>query len=67
MASSGEIAKRYFAALSVHDLEAAVACWAPGSIRKLAELRPSVVWAGHDDPVTGEVSSQLIQAASAPL
>jgi glyoxylase-like metal-dependent hydrolase (beta-lactamase superfamily II)/predicted ester cyclase len=32
MASSADIAKRYFAALSAHDLDAAVACWAPGSI-----------------------------------
>ena len=32
MASSADIAKRYFAALSAHDLEAAVACWAPGSV-----------------------------------
>ncbi|MDQ6835158.1 MAG: ester cyclase, partial [Actinomycetota bacterium] len=32
MASSADIAKRYFAALSAHDLETATACWAPGSI-----------------------------------
>ncbi|HEX8976061.1 MAG TPA: nuclear transport factor 2 family protein [Solirubrobacteraceae bacterium] len=32
MASSGDIAKRYFAALSAHDLTAAVACWAPGAV-----------------------------------
>jgi hydroxyacylglutathione hydrolase len=32
MATTSEIAKRYFAALSAHDLEAAVACWRPGSI-----------------------------------
>jgi glyoxylase-like metal-dependent hydrolase (beta-lactamase superfamily II) len=31
MASSSVIAKRYFQALSDHDLEAAVACWAPGA------------------------------------
>jgi glyoxylase-like metal-dependent hydrolase (beta-lactamase superfamily II)/predicted ester cyclase len=30
MASTSEIAKRYFAALSAHDLDTAVACWAPG-------------------------------------
>ncbi len=35
MASSGEIAQRYFAALSAHDLDAAVACWAPGAIDRL--------------------------------
>jgi glyoxylase-like metal-dependent hydrolase (beta-lactamase superfamily II)/predicted ester cyclase len=32
MASSADIAKRYFAALSAHDLDAAVACWAPGAV-----------------------------------
>ncbi len=32
MAGSADIAKRYFTALSAHDLDAAVACWAPGSI-----------------------------------
>jgi glyoxylase-like metal-dependent hydrolase (beta-lactamase superfamily II)/predicted ester cyclase len=32
MASTTETAKRYFAALAAHDLDAAVACWAPGSI-----------------------------------
>ena len=156
MASTAEIAKRYFAALSAHDLDAATACWRPGaidrlvgsedlvapggvrthfselldevagfrmielpghapgliglfresdrlalvsdvvdtldiqtgrkggpriphpafdadteqaraSIRKLAELGPSVVWAGHADPVSGDVAGQLRQAAAAPL
>ena len=37
------------------------------SIRKLADLRPSAAWAGHADPVTGDVAAQLQQAASAPL
>ena len=32
MASSADIARRYFAALSAHDLDAAVGCWAPGAI-----------------------------------
>jgi hydroxyacylglutathione hydrolase len=32
MASTSEITRRYFDALSVHDLDAAVACWAPGAI-----------------------------------
>ncbi|HTU95613.1 MAG TPA: nuclear transport factor 2 family protein [Solirubrobacteraceae bacterium] len=32
MASTADIAKRYFAALSAHDLDAAVALWKPGSI-----------------------------------
>jgi hydroxyacylglutathione hydrolase len=40
---------------------------ARASIRKLAELGPSVVWAGHADPVSGDVVGQLQQAAAAPL
>lgn len=36
------------------------------SIRKLAALNPSAVWAGHADPVTGDVVAQLQRAASAP-
>jgi ketosteroid isomerase-like protein len=68
MASTAEIAKRYFAALSAHDLDAATACWRPGAIDRLvAELGPSVVWAGHADPVSGDVAGQLQQAAAAPL
>jgi steroid delta-isomerase-like uncharacterized protein len=35
------------------------------SIRKLAALEPSTVWAGHADPVTGNVRTQLERAASA--
>jgi len=35
MASTGDIAKRYFAALCAHDLDAAVACWAPGAVDRL--------------------------------
>jgi glyoxylase-like metal-dependent hydrolase (beta-lactamase superfamily II)/predicted ester cyclase len=35
------------------------------SIVKLAGLEPSVAWAGHADPVTGDVRAQLEQAASA--
>jgi glyoxylase-like metal-dependent hydrolase (beta-lactamase superfamily II)/predicted ester cyclase len=38
---------------------------ARASIRKLAALEPSVVWAGHADPVTGDVRGQLDQAAAA--
>jgi glyoxylase-like metal-dependent hydrolase (beta-lactamase superfamily II) len=34
------------------------------SIRKLAALAPVTVWAGHADPVTGDVSAQLERAAS---
>ena len=40
---------------------------ARASIRKVAELEPRVAWAGHADPVTGDVKAQLLQAASAPL
>jgi glyoxylase-like metal-dependent hydrolase (beta-lactamase superfamily II)/predicted ester cyclase len=38
---------------------------ARASIRKLAALNPSVVWAGHADPVTGDVVAQLERAAAA--
>ena len=34
------------------------------SIRKLAALAPSVAWAGHADPVTGQVSAELERAAA---
>jgi steroid delta-isomerase-like uncharacterized protein len=34
------------------------------SIRKLAALDPVSVWAGHADPVTGDVGAQLERAAS---
>jgi glyoxylase-like metal-dependent hydrolase (beta-lactamase superfamily II) len=44
------------------DLEQARA-----SVRKLADLEPSVVWTGHGDPVTGDVSGQLRAAAAAQL
>jgi hydroxyacylglutathione hydrolase len=40
---------------------------ARASIRKLADLGPSVVWAGHADPVSSDVVGQLQQAAAAPL
>jgi hydroxyacylglutathione hydrolase len=39
---------------------------ARASIRKLATLDPASVWAGHTDPVTGDVAAQLEHAASAP-
>ncbi|HEY3865076.1 MAG TPA: MBL fold metallo-hydrolase [Solirubrobacteraceae bacterium] len=38
---------------------------ARASIRKLAELEPAVVWAGHGKPVTGDVRGQLLRAAGA--
>jgi hydroxyacylglutathione hydrolase len=40
---------------------------ARASIRRLAELDPSIVWAGHAGPVSGDVVAQLRQAAAAPL
>jgi len=40
---------------------------ARASIRKLAALEPSVAWAGHADPVTGDVRRQLELAAAAPF
>jgi predicted ester cyclase len=39
---------------------------ARASIRKLAALGPDVAWAGHADPVTGDVRRQLQEAAEAP-
>jgi glyoxylase-like metal-dependent hydrolase (beta-lactamase superfamily II)/predicted ester cyclase len=40
---------------------------ARASIQKLAALEPSVVWAGHANPVSGDdVRSQLERAATAP-
>jgi steroid delta-isomerase-like uncharacterized protein len=39
---------------------------ARASIRKLATLDPASVWAGHTDPVTGDVAAQLERGASAP-
>jgi hydroxyacylglutathione hydrolase len=37
---------------------------ARASIRKLAALNPSTVWAGHANPVTGNVMAQLEHAAA---
>lgn len=39
---------------------------ARAAIRKLAALDPVTVWAGHAEPVTGDVQAQLERAASAP-
>ncbi len=36
---------------------------ARASIRKLAEMEPAIVWAGHAKPVTGDVRRQLLEAA----
>ena len=38
---------------------------ARASIRKLAAMEPSAAWAGHADPVIGDVRGQLERAASA--
>ncbi len=35
MATTSEIARRYFQALSAQDLDAAVACWRPGAVDRL--------------------------------
>lgn len=40
---------------------------ARASIRKLAGLRPSAVWAGHADAVTADVTATLTRVADAPL
>jgi glyoxylase-like metal-dependent hydrolase (beta-lactamase superfamily II) len=39
---------------------------ARSSIRKLADVGPSTVWAGHAEPVSGDVASQLLAAAAGP-
>ena len=39
---------------------------ARASIRKLAELDPAAVWAGHAKPVVGDVREQLLRAADGP-
>jgi hydroxyacylglutathione hydrolase len=41
-----------------YDIEQARA-----SVRKLAEMEPAIVWAGHAKPVTGDVRGQLLEAA----
>ncbi|HEY4279349.1 MAG TPA: ester cyclase [Conexibacter sp.] len=38
---------------------------ARASMRKLAELAPQTAWAGHAQPLTGDVAEQLERAASA--
>jgi glyoxylase-like metal-dependent hydrolase (beta-lactamase superfamily II)/predicted ester cyclase len=35
MAGTAEVAKRYFAAIAAHDLDAATACWAIGAVDRL--------------------------------
>jgi glyoxylase-like metal-dependent hydrolase (beta-lactamase superfamily II)/predicted ester cyclase len=39
MASSSEIATRYFTAVAAHDLDAATACWAPGAVGRIVGQR----------------------------
>jgi hydroxyacylglutathione hydrolase len=46
MASAAEIAKRYFAALAAHDLDAAVALWAPGAVDRLVGQQELIAPAG---------------------
>jgi hydroxyacylglutathione hydrolase len=36
------------------------------SIRKLADMEPAVAWAGHAEPVRGDVAGELRRAAHAP-
>jgi steroid delta-isomerase-like uncharacterized protein len=38
---------------------------ARASIRKIAELEPSIAWPGHADPVTGDVKGRLLRAGGA--
>jgi glyoxylase-like metal-dependent hydrolase (beta-lactamase superfamily II) len=40
---------------------------ARASIRKLAELDPAIAWAGHAEPVRGDVRGELERAATAPV
>ncbi len=49
MATTSEIAKRYFAALADHDLDAAVACWRPGGIDRLVGAQELVAPDGIRD------------------
>jgi glyoxylase-like metal-dependent hydrolase (beta-lactamase superfamily II)/predicted ester cyclase len=44
--ASSDVAKRYFAALAAHDLDAAVACWAPGGIDRLVGQQDLIAPAG---------------------
>lgn len=46
MASPAEIARRYFAALLAHDLDAALAGWAPGAIDRLVGAQDLVAPGG---------------------
>ncbi len=46
MATTSEITKQYFAALSDHDLDAAVACWRPGSTDRMVGTRELIAPGG---------------------
>jgi hypothetical protein len=46
LASTSDIAKRYFAALAAHDLDDATACWKPGSIDRLVGAQDLVALDG---------------------
>ena len=38
----------------------------PGAFQGFVANEPAAVWAGHADPVTGDVGAQLRRAADAP-
>ena len=77
MATTAEIAKRYFDALARHDLDAVVALWAPGGIERFVGQQELTAPAGvrevllravrRANPITGNVREQLELAASALL
>jgi ketosteroid isomerase-like protein len=70
------VAKRYFEALSAHDLDAAIACWADGAVDRFVGQQELTAPAGvrayfaalYDAvPVSGDdVAEQLKRAASTP-
>ena len=49
MATTSETARRYFAALSAHDLDAATACWRPGAIDRMVGAQELVAPDGIRD------------------
>ena len=57
MATTSEIAKRYFAALSAHDLDAAVACWHPGGVDRFVGAQELVAPDGIRDYFTAIFSA----------
>lgn len=67
MPSATEIARRYFEVLDAHDLDAAVACSAPGAVDqgRLPSADHERLWFGHANPVPEDVVSTLRQVAAA--